>query len=407
MGASLVSVTGILKEVYEGDLVDQLQEEEVAMKRIETSADGVFQDAGGKYVRFPIRTQRNHGISYRPENTQIAAAGQQGTLQTQETLKYGYGRLRLTGQVMDLADGNPKAFMDAAEMEIEGLKNDVTRDNNRIAWGGLPAGFTTTSGTGVISQLSAQSSASTTVTAPLRDVIEVGMVIDIIDSSGNVLAGCTGITVTAVATNELSFTVNTAVTAANSSFIVRTGDWNMEPYGLSALYAGSGSMHGINPSTAGNEVWKAAEDDATTTTLTEPAMIKKCHSIRRKGGGYPSVIFCSLGVQRTYFNLLTSLRRYNEPTTWTGGLVGLKFNGGKGDIPVVEDIDCPSNSMYLIDEKQIKIYSNQDWQFDDHDGNMFKWVSGYDAFEAMFKRYWQLVTHKRNSGARFTNLTEA
>ena len=405
MGASLTTVTGILKEVYEGDVIDQVQSEKVAMARIESSADGVFEDAGGKYVRFPIRTGRNHGISYRGENVQLANAGQQRYLQSQETLKYGYGRVRFTGPVMGLAKTNPQAFTDAADAEIEGLKMDVIRDTNRIAWGN-PTGFTTTGGTGVISRLTALSAASTTVTAPLNDSIEVDMVIDIVDSTGAVLAGCAQLTVTAVAAAETSFTVNTAVTAASGSFIVRNGNWNQEPFGLSALYAGSGTLHGINPATGGNETWVAADDDSTTTTLTEVAMIKKCDNMRRKGGDRPTIVFCSMGVRRTYYNLMTSMRRYNEPTEWGGGLVGLSFNYGK-KIPVVDDIDCPAGGMYFLNEKQIKIYSNEDWHFDETDGNMFSKVAGYDAFEAYFKRYWQLVTHKRNSGARFTALTEA
>lgn len=405
MPATLTTVAGILKEVYEGDVTDQLQEEQVAMKRIENSSDGVFEDAGGKYVRFPIRTGRNHGISYRGEMVQMAGAGEQAYLQSQETLRYGYGRVRLSGQVMGLAKTNIQAFTNAMDQEIEGLKQDVARDNNRIAWG-HPLGYTTTGGTGVISRLTATTTASTTVTAPLNNVIEPRMVIDIVDNTGTPLAGCTGLIVASVASNELSFTTTVSCTAASGSWIVRTGNWNQEPYGLSALYAGSGTLHGINPAVAGNETWKAAEDDNVTTTLTEPFMIKMCDSIRRKGGDKPTIVFMSLGVRRSYYNLMTSMRRYNEPTEWEGGLVGLKFNYGKS-IPVVEDIDAPANSMYILNEKQIKIYSNENWHFDDSDGNMLKWIPGFDGYEAYYKRYWQLVTHKRNSGARATNLVEA
>jgi predicted small metal-binding protein len=38
---------------------------------------------------------------------------------------------------------------------------------------------------------------------------------------------------------------------------------------------------------------------------------------------------------------------------------------------------------------------------------MFKWVSGYDAWEAMIKQYWQVVTHQRNAHGLMTNITEA
>ena len=48
MGATLTTITGMMKEVYEGDVNDQLQNEQVLAKRIEKSSDGVFEDAGGK-----------------------------------------------------------------------------------------------------------------------------------------------------------------------------------------------------------------------------------------------------------------------------------------------------------------------------------------------------------------------
>lgn len=400
MTATLTTVAGILKEVYEGTVVDQLQENAIAMKRIASSSDGVFEDAGGKFVRFPIRLKRNQGISYRAEGAQLGAPGRQGYVQTSETLKYGYGRVRFTGQVMGLADSNPKAFVDAADQEIEGLKSDVTRDSNRIAWG-HPDGFATTAGTGVISKITSGTT-STTINAPHLNQIEVDMVIDVVNGSGVVqLAGLTVVSIT----SDSAFVVDSSVTTTTGHYIVRSGNWNQEPLGLSALYTSSGTIHGINSATAGQEKWKAALDDSTTTTLTETVMITACDRIKTAGGDMPTAIFCSLGVRRAYYDIFLGLRRYNEPKQWPGGLVGLTFSYDQ-ELPVVADIDCPANSMYIVNEKQMTIYSNQDWHFDDTDGNMFKWVSGYDMYEAYFKRYWQLVTHKRNSGARFTALTE-
>jgi hypothetical protein len=288
---------------------------------------------------------------------------------------------------------------------MEGLRNDLGRDSNRIAWG-YPVGFATTSGTGTISRVTT-GAASLTITAPLNNQIEVGMVIDLLDAAGVPITNGTGKTVLTVAANELSFTVDgsTPTTVTNVTTIARTGNWNKEPYGLSNLVSPTGALHGLNPATAGQEVWAALEN-STTTTLTEPAMITMCDDIYRKGGARPSVVFCSLGVRRAYFNLLTSMRRYNEPKEWTGGLVGLAFNYEK-EIPVVSDRDCPTSSMYMIDESKVKIYRNKPWHWADNDGSILKYVHDYDAWEALMKCYWQLVTHQRNSAGRFTALTEA
>lgn len=402
MTATLATVNGILKEVYEGDINDQLQEERVLMKRIESSSDGVFENAGGKYVTFPVRNRRNHGISYRDENIQLAAAGRQGFAATQETLKYGYGRVRLTGQLIELADTNPKAFAPAMEEEMSGLKEDLGRDTNRIAWGHFQSNVV--GATGIIARVTATGTASTTITAPTTSLIEVGMVIDITNNAGTPNASSTGLVVASADYNAATFTVNVAVSNSIGDNIVRTGNFNKEPFGILGIIDSTGTLHNINSATAGNEYWRASVDTATTT-LTESAMIRNCDSIRAKGGSKPSAIFCSLGVRRAYFNLMTSLRRYNEPKEFSGGLVGLAFNYGK-EIPVVEDIDAPVSTMVFLTEKEIKLYRTKPWYWAQNDGSVLKYVHDFDAWEGLMKQYWQIVTHKRNAHAKMTAITE-
>src|SRR5690606_32569936 len=106
MPADLTTVTAITKEVYGPRIVDQLENETVLTKRIEKTSEGTTSTAGGKYVTFPLKTRRNTGISYRNENEQLQQPGQQGFNDVRVPLRYGYGRIRLTGQVMDLVKEN-------------------------------------------------------------------------------------------------------------------------------------------------------------------------------------------------------------------------------------------------------------------------------------------------------------
>lgn len=400
MSATLTTVNGILKEVYEGQINDQLANEQTLLKRVIKSSEGTFENAGGKYVVFPVRKSRNHGISYRAENGALAAAGSQGYAATQENLKYGYGRVRLTGQVMELARTNPQAFAVAADQEMNGLKDDLGRDSNRIAWGHADE---TVASTGILSKITTGAT-SATITAPVTSVIEVGMVVDITDASGVPVASGTGLTVTSAVMGAATFVVSGSTTHATGGYVVRTGNYGNEPHGILGLVDSAGTMHNINSATAGNEYWRSTED-STTTTLTEAAMIGNCDAVRRAGGKKISAIFCSLGVRRAYFNLMTGLRRYNEPKEFSGGLIGLAFNYGK-EIPVVEDLDAPTSTMVGITESEIKVYKNRDWYWADDDGSVMKYVAGYDAWEALMKCYWQVVTHQRNAHFKMTAITE-
>lgn len=132
-------------------------------------------------------------------------------------------------------------------------------------------------------------------------------------------------------------------------------------------------------------------------------MIKMCDTLRTKGGR-PSVIFTDLGTRRAYFNLLTTQRRFTGTKTFDGGFQGLAFNYGD-EIPVVEDVDAPAGKMWFIKEDTFKIYRRKPWYWEDKDGNTWKWVKDYDAFEAMMKQYWEFATDRRNVNGVMTGIT--
>ena len=113
MPADLATVTAITKEVYGPTIVDQMENEITLTKRMTKSSANVETTVGGKYVTFPLKTRRNTGIGYRNEGEQLQASGQQGWNSVRVPLRYGYGRVRLTGQVIELVDKDYQAFASA------------------------------------------------------------------------------------------------------------------------------------------------------------------------------------------------------------------------------------------------------------------------------------------------------
>lgn len=399
MGATLTSVNAILKEIYEGNINNQLNEERVTIKRIERTAEGTGTDAvGGKYVTFPVRTQRNAGISYRAENVQLAPAGQQGLKAAQESLKYGYGRVRITGQTIALADSNRQSFATALDVEMDGLKNDLAKDENQVAYGHLDAAIAS----GIKAKVTGTSS-GTTITVDSTQFIQEGMVVDI-SAAGTPVSGGTARTVTAIV-SPTTFTVDSAVAGSTiGNYVSRTGNYNQEPNGLNKIVNNTGACHVLDPATT--PLW-ASYVDNTTTTLTELALIKAMDEIKRVGGKLPTAIFMSLGVRRAYWNILTGMRRYNEPKQFDGGLTGLSFMYGEKDLPVVADVDTPPKNAMMLCEPELKIWRDKEWYWEDSDGTVLKWVTDYDAFEGLMKQYWQLGTHQRNAHGKLNNITES
>lgn len=401
--ATMTTVDAILKEVYGPRIEDQLQNELTALRRIERSSEGVVETVGGKYVDFPIRVKRNTGIGYRQEDETLPAAGQQGYAEVHVGLKYGYGRVRLTGQVMQLAERNYQAFASAMDREMEGLKDDVLKDSQRIVYG---------DSTGLLAKVTADG--ANTVTVDNAQYLEVGMNVDIRTRS-NGAAVATARTITnIVPTVEPAATVTydgADVAATVAEGLYREGNYlagtKREPAGLELIVNDTDTLHTLAPAT--EPKWKAIVKNnpagaGTNRALSEGLMIETADAVR-KNGGKTSVILTGLGVRRAYFNLLTQQRRYTDTKEFAGGFTGLAFNYGK-EVPVVEDVDCRPNKMYFLMESAMKVYRNKPWHWADEDGSVLKWVTDKDAWEALLRQYWEIATDRRNGHASLNDITE-
>lgn len=398
MGATLTTVNAILKEIYEGRIQDQLNEEYNALKRLEKSSDGIIDTVGGKYVTFPIRVQRNTGISYRAEETQLAAPGNQAYAAVQVRLKYGYGRIRLSGPTMQLADTNVQAFASALDEEMNRLKDDLAKDSNRIAYGNRQSN-------GAICFIT-DTATSATHTVDNAQNLQLGELVDVlVAASGSATGGGTNLTVSTIvySTNTVTFSGSIGPTTVGMA-VYRAGNRGQEPEGIGSIVNDTGAIHGVDPAT--QPLWAAVVDrPGSNRPLSEALMIKLCDNVRRNGGKV-SVILTSLGVRRSYFNLLTQQRRFTDTKSYPGGFQGLPFNYGT-EIPVVEDVDAPTNIMYALDESKWKVYRQKDWSWADDDNSILKWVVDFDSWQALMRKYWQVGITQRNANGILDNITES
>ena len=396
MGATLTTATNILKEIYEPRIREQLQNYLKTSKRLEQTSEGVTSEVGGKYVTFPIHTRRNSGIGARLEMEQLPTAGNQGYESARVSLAYLYGAVRLSGQSMELAKTNAQAFASVLDQEVNGIQTDLAKDYNRQVYGTSVGALGTATG------------AYTTVTIPMTNTqyIEVGMVVDVYDSTG-VTQRATGRNVVTVNKN-VSIVIDGANIAAGASgdIVVRLGNLNRETIGLQQIVSDVGTLYNVNPTTV--PLWKSVmnNNSGTNRALSESLMTKMVDDIYTNGGN-TTAIFTTLGVRRSYANLLMQQRKYTNTTKFEGGFSGLAFTTDNGEIPVVSDVDCQPNRMYFINEKELKIYREGDWSFMDRDGSKWQRVIGFDAYDATLYKYCQLGTHRRNSHGLISDITES
>jgi hypothetical protein len=406
MTATLATIESYLKEVYQGRIREQLNEEIVALKRITRSGAGVTNEVGGKYVTFPIHTRRNSGIGSRFENQALPVPGRQGHAAARVGLKYAYGGVQLTGQAISLSDTDAKAFAKALDNEVEGLKNDLMKDMNRQIYG---------NGNGAIG---VATGANTGAVVPVADarLFQIGMVCDTqtgttVDNTNLVVSSVS----LAPGANTVTFTTTPGTALASADIIVRAGSGiaaggTKELTGLAAIVSNTGTLYNIDPTVEPEWQASVSANGGTPRALSEALMIQMTDSIRTKGGS-TSLILQSLGVRRSYFNLLSQLRQTVNTQEFTGGFSGLAFTTDRGEIPVVADVDAPLNTQWFLNEDAITYYRDEEWHFLDKDGSMWKQVrdsnGDYDAYYARMVEYHELGTDRRNSHGVIRDIIEA
>jgi len=401
MGSTLASIDATLKEVYEGDVRRQLQDEIVALKRITRSSDGVSNETNGKYVTFPVHVRRNGGLGSRNESEVLPTPGQQGYAAARLALKSGYLGIELTGHSIDMSDTNPKAFAKSLDEEMERGRVDFKKDFNRQIYG---------DGTGAISRVRVTNgTASNVIAVTDARLFWVGAdVVDLVTAPSTVVA--TNRTITAVDLTPGANTITisgAAIPVTAGQLLVRAGSVNREITGLGAIVNNTGLLYNINPSTEPEWTSEVDSNGGTGRALSESLMVRLVDRIRRRGGK-TSVILTDDGSYRAYWALLSQLRGFTNTEEFTGGYKGLKFAAGSDEIPVVADYDAPLGTMHFLNEDDITLYRDEDIHWLDRDNSILKQktdASGrYDVWQAHMVERHELGIGRRNTHGKLVDL---
>lgn len=398
--ANLASITPYLKEVYTGKIRRQLNDDVTTLKRITRSDAGITSNHEGKYVTFPVHVRRNAGIGSRLEGEALPNPGSQGYASAQLNLKSAYGSIELTGQSIDMADSDPKAFAKSVDEEMERLRVDLKKDMNRQVYG---------DGTGRIGTVR---TAVTSTVIPVDDarLFQFGAIVDVVTLPSTVIASARVVNNVDIANKTITLS-GAAITTVVGQIIVRSGSLSREITGFDSIVRNTGVLYGINP--AVEPEWTAEVDSngGTGRALSEGLMITMADRVRTRGGK-TTVIFQSLGVRRAYFNLLSQMRTVVNDQKFEGGFTGLGFTTDAGEIPVVADVDAPLNTQWFINEDALTWYRHAEWDWLDKDGAMWSRKrdgagSVYEVWQAWMVERHELGTDRRNTHGKITDIVEA
>ncbi|NCA17274.1 MAG: phage major capsid protein, partial [Betaproteobacteria bacterium] len=363
---TLTNFDAILKNVYRGPIVEQLNQESYAIDQFERVAANDMGTFSGKQVIFPIHTGRNRGRASITDGGTLPVAGTQSYADGYVTMRYFTQGIELSDQVIKQSETNEGAFVRAMTSEVEGATTDLRKDINRQVYG---------TGNGALSDVRSTVAALTSATSlnvTSTQYLAVGDSVDLVDSSGVVRAANVAITSVTASTGHdtttgsgsIGFAATSTTTALTGGTVRLTSPASVvgsaypvsESDGFRNITATTGALHQIDPANATSvnaavPTWKGSEIDSSYgTTGLEDQFMRLAQTIRRSSAKSPDVILTTLGVQRRLSNQFTGQKRWQDAKSlkMQEGYSAIMIASGGDPIPVIADVDAPLGFAFAL-----------------------------------------------------------
>lgn len=397
MGATKTTASGILKNVYEGPIVDQINSPDVLLKFINRNSRDIVE---GNQIVGSIRLRPSQGIGSRAEMVALPTPGNAVWGQPTDTLKHLYGVMQLSGPLIRATENNAGAFNRAIKAEAEAMTTGLSLDLQRQVYG-------TETDDGQIAVCGTTTASLTVQLATNSNMryFEVGMVVDLFTISTLVtITDGTARTITAI--DETNFTITFAgnvVTTTNLVAVYRAGNESGEMHGLEAVIS-TNSLHGINPATGSNGRFKG-NVNTTFGAFSIAKFQSEVDNAHNRSGKWITHIFSQEAPRNAYLAELQAIRRIvqqGNEIKLDGGFTGLEYTGGGESAVWFKDpFALNATTIYGVRLADLELKRYADWKFMDVNGEY--WLpdiygsGGTDSFKAVMYMDCQLWAKQRNS----------
>lgn len=419
LGSDLTSWDPVFKDDYSNTrIINTLNQENQALDFMTTdvSDDGWV----GRQKVVPVKVGRNWATGSIGSRGALPNAGKSSWADFKIPMRDVYGRVGFEEWVILQSKNKKGAWAYVVDQEMEGMVEDMAFRRNVMTW---------LAGKGILALVSGAHAATVTLTvkAPgnvtgttmpnryLQGDANSGMYVAILDSATQAVKATA--TITACAAAGTTATLDTAITAADGDYVVAaqtpTGNsYNKEPEGiLAGIDDGTyvATYHNLPRATYSilNSYVVTGVGPLSLDAIQQPI---DAQSIRvGKGIDFLGV---EHGVRRAYLALLEPDRRYTgaDLSSPDGGTKAAKEPTGKksitfGDIPFLIDRDAPYGMMFGVNKDSWVRYVELEGEWAANEGNVLKWVPGYDEYTAFFRIFENYHCHMPARNFRMEGIT--
>lgn len=386
-------------------------------------------DWTGTSKAIKVRVNRNRGVYSASERGAKPGRGQQRLEDLTVHMRYIYGGIELTEQVIQFSRSNRAAAVSALQDEMDGLVDDLRVQRSFYMCTGYGMGIRCLAngnpGTGTTFEVDAPGGVAGSV-AGGRYLNEGDHIVAIDPTAGTLRAGGTreisGIdaandTITVTAALNAAWADNDQIVKAydsDASIAINNTDYAHTPMGLLGLIDDgtyNNSYFGINRTTF---PIMSSYVLSSVGALSADVVMRGIHRVFQIGRGRPRYHWMHPSVLRSYITLTQSDRRYTagELMSPDAGTVaadqtdesntGLKF----GNVPIHIDQDLPYGMWFGIDTRGLRRYVGNPGSWVNRDGNMFFRATGtVDTWEAEYRVWENFVDRHPNRSFRLEDIT--
>ena len=342
---TLTTADAILKDLYVGPIVEQLNYKTYLLDQIERDSDHI--DHTGRRAVVPVHVGRNRGRGSRADGGTLPTAGIQTWADAIVPIRYHYTSIEVTDGAIEASTSNEGAFINVLDAETKGAAKDLRKDLNRQVFG---------TGDGVLATVTATATTQLTITLDSVQYVAVGDTVDVLVTSTGAAAagGGTANVVTARAggtTKTITLTSSVTVDLTHSVYV--SGSRGLEMDGLRNMTGTGRTLHSINSATAGNEYWNGqvrnvGASAASLSVAGETSFELLADDVGLTGQGEVEVFLTSRGIRRRLADTYQSQKRFNDAQAVNihGGYSAIMVN----EVPVVADDDCPRTWAFGLDK---------------------------------------------------------
>lgn len=421
MAQTVANLTDVLKEAWTQDRLEkQFDDQTPFLDRIEKMSAEVRNTKIGEKAIVPIHKGRSGGYtSTSSAGGSLNAADEQKVDSAEYTLCYNWFQIALETGALNQSVGGQSSVVVAKDLEIEGAISDMAKQNMRqVATNsdGILAACDT-GGASTTVELLVDSATSYGYQALVRGWLYPGLPVDI-GTTADTDTIATGSVITAVKedASDPDITISDSVSTVSGTHFVYIANPNSasaanpEINGLRSMVGSTTSaLGGLDPDVAGEEFWKPAKVDSTTTVLSLDLLLDMQRAIHQKTGKAKDLYNAtSLKQEAAFYSILQNQVRFSgDAGVGAGNSGAAKWNGLEiHGIPDILDTDWYMLSLSDFVKVTGQGIQKPTWVSDiEGSGGRLRWGQGTTAFQDAVVFPWQLGMRRRNGCAAAIGLT--